>query len=238
VGRKPSTGLTDAEHRIMNVLWDLSEATVGEVVERIEGPSRPAYNTVLTLLRILERKGYVRHEKQARAFTYAPILNRVEACRGALTHLLSRFFNGSREQLVMDLLGHDDVDADQLAQVKTLLNDATFPPGSRPSMSSVTRPSPTAPSDHLSSRAIPLLVRIPDVESRGGSGPEADGIDWAALGRASAAAGIAVAKAGAATGLAASRASSSVSRFFKNGGIAIARSLSYTASGFSRTARL
>jgi predicted transcriptional regulator len=133
VARKPSTGLTDAEHRIMNVLWDLSEATVGDVVERIEGPSRPAYNTVLTLLRILERKGYVRHEKQGRAFTYAPIVNRVEARRGALTHLLSRFFNGSREQLVMDLLGHDDIDADQLAQVKTLLNDAAVAakPGKR-----------------------------------------------------------------------------------------------------------
>ena len=114
----------------MNVLWDLSEATVGDVVERIDGPSRPAYNTVLTLLRILERKGYVRHEKQGRAFTYAPIVNRVEARRGALTHLLSRFFNGSREQLVMDLLGHDDVDADQLAQVKTLLKDAAV--GARP----------------------------------------------------------------------------------------------------------
>jgi predicted transcriptional regulator len=124
VARKPSTGLTDAEHRIMSVLWDLSEATVGDVVEHITGPSRPAYNSVLTLLRILERKGYVRHEKQGRAFTYAPIVNRVEARRGALTHLLSRFFNGSREQLVMDLLGHDEVDADQLAQVKMLLNDA------------------------------------------------------------------------------------------------------------------
>jgi BlaI family transcriptional regulator, penicillinase repressor len=130
VARKPSIGLTDAEHRIMNVLWDRSEATVGDVVEHIEGSSRPAYNTVLTLLRILERKGYVRHEKQGRAFTYAPIVNRVEARRGALTHLLSRFFNGSREQLVMDLLGHDNVDADQLAQVKTLLNDAAV--GAKP----------------------------------------------------------------------------------------------------------
>lgn len=130
MARKPSIGLTDAEHRIMNVLWDLSEATVGDVVERIDGPSRPAYNTVLTLLRILERKGYVRHEKQGRAFIYAPIVNRVEARRGALTHLLSRFFDGSREQLVMDLLGHDDVDADQLAQVKTLLNDAAV--GAKP----------------------------------------------------------------------------------------------------------
>ena len=75
----------------MNVLWDLSDATVGQVVERLEGPSRPAYNSVLTLLRILERKGYVRHEKQGRAFTYAPIINRTQARRGALTQLLSRF---------------------------------------------------------------------------------------------------------------------------------------------------
>jgi bla regulator protein blaR1 len=96
--------------------------------------------------------------------------------------------------------------------------------GNRPSMPSVTRPSPTVPSDHLSSRSIPLLVRTPDVESLRGSGAEADGLDWAALGRTSAAVGIAVAKAGTATGLAASRASTSVSRFFKNGGIALARS--------------
>jgi len=123
VARKPSFGLTEAEHRIMNVLWDLSDATVGQVVERLEGPSRPAYNSVLTLLRILERKGYVRHEKQGRAFTYAPIINRAQARRGALTQLLSRFFNGSREELVMDLLGHEDVDPQQLEQVKALLND-------------------------------------------------------------------------------------------------------------------
>jgi predicted transcriptional regulator len=124
VARKPSTGLTDAEHRIMNVLWDLSEATVGDVVERLEGPSRPAYNSVLTMLRILERKGYVRHEKHGRAFTYAPIVDRVEARRGALTLVLSRFFSGSREQLLMDLLGHEDVDAQQLERVKALLDQA------------------------------------------------------------------------------------------------------------------
>ena len=108
----------------MSVLWDLSAATVGDVVERLEGPSRPAYNTVLTVLRILERKGYVRHEKHGRAFTYAPIVNRVQARRGALSHVLSRFFNGSREELVMDLLGHEQVDALQLEQVKALLDDA------------------------------------------------------------------------------------------------------------------
>jgi hypothetical protein len=95
---------------------------------------------------------------------------------------------------------------------------------SRPSVPSVSRPVPSVHADQLSSTPIPLLARIPDVESMGGSAAEANGVDWVALGRTSAAAGMAVAKAGTATGLAASRAGTSVSRFFRNGGLAIARS--------------
>ncbi|HUR35544.1 MAG TPA: BlaI/MecI/CopY family transcriptional regulator [Vicinamibacterales bacterium] len=120
-GRKRSPALTDAEHRIMHVLWDHPGSTVGDVVERMEGPARPAYNSVLTILRILERKGYVSHEKDGRAFVYSAVVNRQQARRGALSHLLSRFFNGSREELVMDLFGHEPVDAEELAKVKALL---------------------------------------------------------------------------------------------------------------------
>jgi BlaI family transcriptional regulator, penicillinase repressor len=114
--------LTDAEHRIMHVLWEHPRATVGDVVERIVGPVRPAYNSVLTILRILEKKGYVTHEKAGRAFVYSPVVDRQQARRGALSNLLSRFFNGSREALVMDLLGHEEVDADEIARVKALLD--------------------------------------------------------------------------------------------------------------------
>jgi BlaI family transcriptional regulator, penicillinase repressor len=121
-GRKRSAALTEAEHRIMHVLWDHPASTVGDVVDRITGPARPAYNSVLTVLRILEKKGYVTHEKAGRAFVYSAIVDRQQARRGALSHLLSRFFNGSREALVMDLLGHEDVDADELARVKALLD--------------------------------------------------------------------------------------------------------------------
>ena len=106
----------------MHVLWDYPGSTVGGVVERIEGPSRPAYNSVLTILRILEKKGYVSHEKDGRAFVYSAVVDRQAARRGALSHLLSRFFNGSREELVMDLFGHEQVDAEELAKVKALLD--------------------------------------------------------------------------------------------------------------------
>jgi len=105
----------------MHVLWDYPASTVGDVVERIQGPSRPAYNSVLTILRILEKKGYVTHEKDGRAFVYSAVVDRRQARRGALSHLLSRFFNGSREELVMDLFGHEEVDAHELAKIKALL---------------------------------------------------------------------------------------------------------------------
>ena len=105
----------------MRVLWEQPNLTVGEVTEKIDGPDRPAYNSVLTIMRILERKGYVTHEKSGRAFTYSPLLDRHQARRGALSHLLQRFFNGSREALVMDLLGHETADEAQLRKVRDLL---------------------------------------------------------------------------------------------------------------------
>ena len=86
----------------MHVLWEHPASTVGEVVERMVGPARPAYNSVLTILRILEQKGYVSHEKSGRAFVYSAVVDRQQARRGALSMVLSRFFNGSREALLMD----------------------------------------------------------------------------------------------------------------------------------------
>jgi predicted transcriptional regulator len=120
--RRRSPALTDAELRIMNVLWGHERATVGEVVDHIDGPRKPAYNSVLTILRILERKGYVTHEKEGRAFTWAPRVGRGEARRGALSHLLSRFFDDSPELLVLNLLGGDETHPDELRRVRELID--------------------------------------------------------------------------------------------------------------------
>ena len=121
MARRPSSALTDAELRIMQVLWTRAQATVGEVVDSIDG-SRPAYNTVLTILKILERKGYVTHEKDGRAFVYLPVVDRSQAQRSAVSQLLSRFFNGSPEALLLDLLGHDRVSEDERRRVRELLD--------------------------------------------------------------------------------------------------------------------
>jgi predicted transcriptional regulator len=116
--------LTDGELRIMQVLWDRGRATVGEVVDAIPGRTKPAYNSVLTILRILERKGHVTHDKDGRAHVYVPLVDRTQARRGALRHLLSRFFDDSPELLVLNLVEDGQVGEEELARVRRVLRDA------------------------------------------------------------------------------------------------------------------
>lgn len=121
MARRQSPALTDAELRIMRVLWERTRATVGEVVELIEGPDKPAYNSILTVLRILERKGYVTHEKDGRAFVYVPLIDQSQAQRRAVSQLVSRFFGGSAEALVLNLLGHEHPTEDERNRVRALI---------------------------------------------------------------------------------------------------------------------
>lgn len=124
VPRHPSPSLTDAELHIMRVLWDLGQATVGDVVARLERSPKPAYNTVLTMLRILEDKGYVTHEKTGRAFSFLPLVAESEARRSALSLLLSRFFDNSPERLVLSLLGRDAASTEEVEEVRALIDAA------------------------------------------------------------------------------------------------------------------
>ena len=121
MARRKSAALTDGELRLMQVLWDSGHATVGEVVDRLPGREKPAYNTVLTILRILERKGYVTHEKDGRAHVYVPLVDRTQARRGALAHLLRRFFDDSPELLVLNLVEDGQVGEEELTRVRGLL---------------------------------------------------------------------------------------------------------------------
>lgn len=125
--RRPSPALTDAELSIMRVLWTRRRATVGEVVEALERSPKPAYNTVLTTLGILEEKGFVTHEKAGRAFAYEPLVGEQEARRTALSHLLARFFDNSPERLVLNLLGRDEATPEELDRLRALIDGAQPP---------------------------------------------------------------------------------------------------------------
>src|SRR4029077_17940839 len=122
LARSKSATLTEAELRIMNVLWERQSATVHEVLEAL--PSKPAlaYNSVLTMCRILEKKGYVKHEKDKRAHVYLPLMDRKDATRFEVRHLVSRFFGNSNEQLVLNVLEETSIDAEELDRLRQLLD--------------------------------------------------------------------------------------------------------------------
>ena len=121
MARQKSKSLTDGELRLMNVLWDKERATVKEVVAALPGAGRPAYSTVLTMLRILEDKGYARHEKRGRAFVYVPVLGRDQARRSAIQRLVTQLFDDSPGSLLLNVIEHDDVDERELARLRKRL---------------------------------------------------------------------------------------------------------------------
>lgn len=121
---KPSATLTIAEQRLMEVLWDQESATVAQVREALPKKGRPAFNTVQTLLRILERKGFVRHEAAGHAFVYTPVVERIDASRAAVKNLLSRFFNNSAALLTVRLLEDEQLSEEELARLRRLTDEA------------------------------------------------------------------------------------------------------------------
>jgi predicted transcriptional regulator len=121
VARKKSPNLTEAELRLMEVLWSRGPSTVAEVVAALPGEPPVAYSTVLTTLRILENKGYLRHSKQSRAFVYEPVLNRTEARRNVLRYVLDRFFGNSPEALVLNLIEDREFSNAELARLKAMI---------------------------------------------------------------------------------------------------------------------
>jgi BlaI family penicillinase repressor len=121
LARSKSATLTEAELRIMNVLWDKGPATVHDVLNGLPAKPALAYNSVLTIIRILEKKGYVKHVKDGRSFVYTPQVDRTNATRFEVRHLVSRFFGDSHELLVLNILEEKGIDDEELQRLRQLL---------------------------------------------------------------------------------------------------------------------
>ncbi|QOY88625.1 BlaI/MecI/CopY family transcriptional regulator [Paludibaculum fermentans] len=122
MARKRSLNLTEAELRLMDVIWDRGPCTVSDVADALKELGL-AYNTVLTTMRILEDKGFLQHVKpvEGRAFVYEPLVGRDEAGRNAVRYLVSRFFRNSPELLVLNVLNDEDLTARELGRIRKLL---------------------------------------------------------------------------------------------------------------------
>jgi predicted transcriptional regulator len=118
---KQSPTLTEAELRIMNVLWPQGSGTVQQVLEVLQDKTELAYNSVLTTIRVLEKKGYVKHVKDGRAHVYVPVIERQEASRSEIRHLVNRFFKDSHEQLVLNILEDRGLDPEELKRLRKML---------------------------------------------------------------------------------------------------------------------
>jgi len=123
MARRPTPTLTEAEYRLMDILWDLGSGTVADVHARLA--SRPlAYTTVLSTLTILERKGYVRHSVRGKANVYEPRIARDAARRSVVENVLTTFFEGSPRALMLNLLESERLSAEEEQRLRSLLEDA------------------------------------------------------------------------------------------------------------------
>jgi predicted transcriptional regulator len=118
---KRSETLTEAELRVMNVLWIKGPANVQQVLDALPEKPALAYNSILTTIRVLEKKGYLKHKKDGRAHIYEPLIARDQASRSEVKHLVSRFFANSHELLLLNLLEDRDLDEGELKKLRDML---------------------------------------------------------------------------------------------------------------------
>jgi predicted transcriptional regulator len=115
----PSKG----EMRLLRVLWELSEGTVEEVINHQRSASRPNYKTTQTLLRIMEKKGLVRHTSRGRVFVFEPLVTRDQVGRLSVRNLLEQNFGGSPTELVANLIEGTRIDKSELDQLEALIRE-------------------------------------------------------------------------------------------------------------------
>jgi len=121
---KEQANLSRRERQIMDIIYQLKEATVAQVLERLPNP--PSYSAVRALLRVLENKGHLCHEQDGPRYVFSPTLSRETARQTALQHLRKTFFNGSTEEIVAALLviSEDDLSDEDYHRLQTLIEKA------------------------------------------------------------------------------------------------------------------
>jgi len=105
--------LTKAEEQVMLILWDMKEALVKEVIEKMD-PPKPAYNTVSTVIRVLEGKGFVDHKAIGNTHIYFPVITEKQYKHFAFDKVMNNYFENSYQSLVSFLVKEKNMDMDEL----------------------------------------------------------------------------------------------------------------------------
>lgn len=114
--------ITKAQEEILRVLWDLGEGVVADLIEKLPDP-KPAYNTVSTVIKVLEKKGYVSHKAYGKTFVYFPVVSKKEYAHNVLKDTLSGLLNNSVNQAVSFFVKQKNVSLNELEELKKLIED-------------------------------------------------------------------------------------------------------------------
>lgn len=108
--------LTKAEEQIMQVLWDLQHAFVKEIIEKLPKP-KPHYNTVSTIIKILEDKGFIAHESFGKSNRYYPVVAKKDYSKGSMKQFVGKYFDGSFANMLSFFVKEKDINIEQLESI-------------------------------------------------------------------------------------------------------------------------
>ncbi len=114
--------LTNAEESVLKILWEKEKAFIKEVIEEIQG-KKPAYSTVSTIMRILERKGYVSYESFGKSHRYYPLIKREDYTKGVLSHIMNSYFGGSFKEIVNFMSNSNNISISELDEILSELKN-------------------------------------------------------------------------------------------------------------------
>ena len=121
--RPSHDGPTDYELSILQILWKGFPLSVSEILKRIKKRPKPAYSSLLTIVRLMEKKGYVSHEKKGRAFYYSPVLKEKSHSKKEIKKLADTVFGGSSFELAVNIIKDEKLSADEIQQLKQILEE-------------------------------------------------------------------------------------------------------------------
>ncbi|MDO9274499.1 MAG: BlaI/MecI/CopY family transcriptional regulator [Lutibacter sp.] len=114
--------LTKAEEQFMQVLWDLEKGSVQDIIDQLPEP-KPAYNTVSTIIRILETKNFVAHKAKGRGYIYFPLVSKAVYTNRSLQKIVDGYFDGSFKSMVSFFVNKNEVDFKELDTILKIIND-------------------------------------------------------------------------------------------------------------------
>lgn len=114
--------LTKAEEEVMQILWEVKEANVKEIISHMPEP-KPAYNTVSTIIRILETKEVVNHRQKGKGYIYFPVIEKEDYSQSSLNKLMTGYFDGSFKSMVSFFMNKNDINTTELDEILKMIED-------------------------------------------------------------------------------------------------------------------